>query len=98
MSPKLWRASREQPLETTSREFPRLAREALGQPTLQRSLEGMRKAMPALRKAALAELPDHAQLRAEAREIRDRALRNLGRYLEQFESRVQESGGEVHWA
>jgi L-lactate dehydrogenase complex protein LldF len=58
----------------------------------------MRRAMPALRRAALEGLGGHAELRDAAREIRERSLADLGLYLTQFEERVRASGGEVHWA
>ena len=85
-------------METTSADFPRMAREALRQPTLQRSLDGVRRGMPAVRAAALRAFPEFAQLRERAREIRDRALGDLEHYLLQFEGHVIAAGGEVHWA
>ncbi|MCC7259002.1 MAG: lactate utilization protein [Gammaproteobacteria bacterium] len=85
-------------MDVKTADFRQRARAALAQPTLQRSLQGMRRAMPALRSAALAALPDHAALRDRARESRDHALAHLGHYLVAFESRVRAAGGEVHWA
>ncbi len=65
---------------------------------MQRSLQGLRQSMPALRQAALGALPDQAGLREEARLIRDRALGSLERHLLQFERKVIAAGGSVHWA
>lgn len=79
-------------------DFPARSRAALAQPTLQRSLQGMRRMMPALRSAALAGLPDHAALRERARESRDRVLDHLGHYLQVYEQCVLAAGGVVHWA
>ena len=85
-------------METTSAEFPRLSREALARPTLQRALEGVRRTMPAVRAAALSELPGFAQLRERARDIRERTLVELERHLLEFERHALAAGGEVHWA
>ena len=85
-------------MKTTSAEFPALSRAALAQPTLQRSLAGVRRMMPALRSAALSELPDFAQLRDRAREIRERSLAGLEGYLLEFERHAMAAGAEVHWA
>ena len=57
-------------MATTSADFPRLSREALALPTLQRSLQGVRRMMPAARAAALRELPEYPELRERAKEIR----------------------------
>jgi L-lactate dehydrogenase complex protein LldF len=54
--------------------------------------------MPALRAAALAELPDAVALRGQAGAIRARSVAGLGHWLREFEARVVASGGEVHWA
>jgi L-lactate dehydrogenase complex protein LldF len=85
-------------METTSREFPRLSREALAQPTLQRSLQGMRRSLPAARAAALGKVTGFPRMRAQARIVRDRALGDLERYLLEFERHVVAAGGQVHWA
>lgn len=86
------------PLQTNSTEFPRLARAALGQATLRRSLDGMRRAMPGIRAAALGEFPAFEAWRRRGREARDRGLADLARHLGEFEARVVAAGGEVHWA
>lgn len=81
-----------------SHDFAAQAGAALRRPALQRSLAGLRAAMPGLRAAALAELPDYPQLRARARDIRDAAIGSLGAQLLAFESQVTAAGGSVHWA
>jgi len=86
-------------MTTPAAEFPLLAREALGRSTLQRSLQGVRRAMPDLRARALADLPGGwAAARAEAAAIRQRTLAHLGYHLQEFERQVQAAGGAVHWA
>ncbi len=85
-------------METTSADFPRRSREALAQPTLQRSLEGVRRTLPAARVAALREVADFPALRERARQIRDRTLAGLERHLLDFERRAIAAGAEVHWA
>jgi L-lactate dehydrogenase complex protein LldF len=85
-------------VQTTSADFPRLSRQALGQPTLQRSLDGMRAARPGMRAAALRNLVDYPALRARATRIRERTMRELGHHLVEFERQVIAAGGSVHWA
>ncbi len=50
------------------------------------------------RAAARAKLPEFDRLREEARAIKDHALAHLDLYLEAYERKVRESGGEVHYA
>ncbi len=85
-------------MQTTSAEFPRLAREALARETLQGSLRGLRHAMPAMRAAALADFPEFASVRAAAARIREATLGSLDHHLDRFESQVIAAGGHVHRA
>jgi L-lactate dehydrogenase complex protein LldF len=85
-------------MQTTSRDLPLLSREALRQPDLQRSLEGVRRAMPGLRAAALSQLEDYPAMRSRAGEIRARSLASLDELLLRFEEKAVEAGGLVHWA
>ena len=50
------------------------------------------------RQQAIDALPEFDALRAAAKRIKAHALSQLDRYLEQYESEVRASGGEVHWA
>ena len=50
------------------------------------------------RAKAVAELEDWAELREAGRQIKDRTLRHLDRYLIQAEQAVTAAGGHVHWA
>jgi L-lactate dehydrogenase complex protein LldF len=85
-------------METTSLEFKRLSRDALGNATLQNSLGGVREVMPGIRAAALSERSDFDTLCDRARDIRDRSIGRLDAYLEEFERHVEATGGTVHWA
>ena len=85
-------------MQTTSRNFLRLTREALADRTLQGSLDGVRQIMPEIRAAALREMSDFDAACDRAAEIRNTAIAGLDDYLQQFEERVQASGGQVHWA
>ena len=50
------------------------------------------------RTAAAARLPEFEALRDSARDIKNHTLAHLDLYLEQYETRVTESGGHVHYA
>ena len=50
------------------------------------------------RSEARAALPEFDQLRDEARDIKNHVLEHLDLYLEEFESNVVKSGGNIHWA
>jgi L-lactate dehydrogenase complex protein LldF len=43
-------------------------------------------------------LPEFDALRDQARDIKDHVLNHLDIYLERYEAKVNESGGQVHWA
>ena len=85
-------------METTSRQFKQLARDALENTTLRHSLDGVREIMPRIRAAAISERSDFDVLCDRARDIRDRAVRQLDTHLEEFERHVEAAGGVVHWA
>jgi L-lactate dehydrogenase complex protein LldF len=50
------------------------------------------------RKEAAAGLPNWEDLRNQARAIKDEALLNLDRYLEEFAEKAESRGAKVHWA
>ena len=52
---------------------------------------------PLRRAEAIDRLPEFDQLRDAAKAIKDHTLAHLDLYLEQYESRVKEAGGHVHW-
>ncbi|MGB8842234.1 MAG: LutB/LldF family L-lactate oxidation iron-sulfur protein [Aliidongia sp.] len=85
-------------MEATSHAFKANAHDALGNETLQRALGNMRAGFPAVRAAAIRRLPEFEALRDQGKAIKDHTLAHLDYYLEAYERRVQESGGQVHWA
>ncbi len=85
-------------MEAPERGFAERAAQAIAEPGLRRSLDVVERVMPALRRAALAELPDAAALREQAAAIRARTIAALDRHLCAFEEQVRELGGHVHWA
>ena len=53
---------------------------------------------PLRRRLAVERLPEFEALRETGRSIKDHTLQHLDFYLELYESKVQASGGKVHWA
>ena len=78
--------------------FKYLARNALENTQLQANLKKIGATFTALRERAFAEVEDPEKLRDMAKEVKDRALRDLPRLLEMLEENVTKAGGEVHWA
>jgi L-lactate dehydrogenase complex protein LldF len=85
-------------MRTTSRHFHAQVREALGNDTLRASLDGVRRVMPQIRTAAVDQCDDFSALCARAEAVRRDAVLRLDPLLEEFEQKVIESGGHVHWA
>jgi L-lactate dehydrogenase complex protein LldF len=84
-------------MEPSSRAFTENARAALEDAGLQRALAMMKAGFVVNRAAAVERLPEFDALCDEARAIKDHTLDHLDYYLEQFEARVTEAGGKVHW-
>jgi L-lactate dehydrogenase complex protein LldF len=78
--------------------FSEAAAQALADQDLQRALLNVKRGFIAKRAKARDKLPEFAQLRGEARAIKDHTLSYLDLYLEAYERKVIESGGEVHYA
>jgi L-lactate dehydrogenase complex protein LldF len=78
--------------------FRESAAQALADQDLQRALLNVKRGFIAKRVKARDKLPEFAQLREEARAIKDHTLSHLDLYLEAYERKVLESGGEVHYA
>jgi L-lactate dehydrogenase complex protein LldF len=74
------------------------AARALADAKFQRALLNVKRGFIAKRAAAKSKLPEFDQLRDEARAIKDHTLAHLDLYLEAYERKVVESGGEVHFA
>ena len=82
----------------TSPRFRENAHEALGDAQLQRALCNVRQGFIDKRAAVAAKLPEFEALRDSARDIKNHALEHLDLYLERYERKVTEAGGQVHWA
>jgi L-lactate dehydrogenase complex protein LldF len=78
--------------------FKRRVAEALADTELQRALQNVKSGFIVKSAAAKAKLPEFDTLRAEARAIKDHTLTHLDLYLEAYERKVVESGGQVHFA
>jgi L-lactate dehydrogenase complex protein LldF len=85
-------------VQITSPAFKENAHEALTDPQLQRAMGHVRAGFIARRQAAVDALPEFDDLRDNAKAIKDHALAHLDLYLEEYERRVEEGGGRVHWA
>ncbi|MFC6671803.1 LutB/LldF family L-lactate oxidation iron-sulfur protein [Marinobacterium aestuariivivens] len=84
-------------MQINSPHFKENARIALEDVNLQRALGNLKAGFPQKRAIAVSRLPEFDALRDQGRDLKNHILENLDLYLEQFESRVVESGGHVHW-
>jgi len=85
-------------VEPQSHLFKEKAKEALNDANLGRALGNMKAGFQTKRLKTIAKLPEFQDLRDQGRDIKNHTLENLDFYLTQFESRVTENGGQVHWA
>ena len=85
-------------MAASPQDFKESAARALADAKLQRALLNVKRGFIVKRAAAKSELPEFDQLRDEARAIKDHTLAHLDLYLEAYERKVVESGGEVHFA
>ncbi len=85
-------------MQVTSQTFKSNASAALRDAALQRALKNLKAGFPGKRAAAIAKLPEFDALRAAGRDLKDHTLEHLDFYLERFEAKVIEQGGQVHWA
>jgi L-lactate dehydrogenase complex protein LldF len=85
-------------VEAACRQFPKRARIALDDPQLQGALGHIKAGFVGKRVRAVAQLPEFEELCAAAQAVKEHSLAHLDFYLEAFEARVVESGGQVHWA
>jgi L-lactate dehydrogenase complex protein LldF len=81
-----------------SQHFVANAEAALREPNLQAALKQLELGFVAGRRRCYDALPEFEALRERAREVLDHTLENLDAYLLEYEARVTESGGRVHWA
>ncbi|HEX6924796.1 MAG TPA: LutB/LldF family L-lactate oxidation iron-sulfur protein [Longimicrobiaceae bacterium] len=82
----------------TSRTFDRNARAALADTQLRGALRHATSLFGERRLAAIGTVDDWEGLRTRAREIKDRTLAQLDRYLEEFADNAERAGARVHWA
>ncbi len=85
-------------MQPMSHAFKENAAEALADAHLQKALGNVRAGFVVKRAKARDALPEFDALRHQAREIKDHTLANLDIYLEEYERKVEEAGGQVHWA
>ncbi len=84
-------------MKSTAHLFPENARRALADDDLRVALGNVEKGFAGARRQARADLPEFDALRDQARDLKNHVLENLDAYLERFEARVLENGGQVHW-
>ena len=85
-------------MQPTSHAFKANVAGALEDATLQTALGMVKTGFQTKRLHAIERLPEFEALRDEGRRIKNHTLEHLDFYLEAFEQKVVERGGEVHWA
>ncbi len=85
-------------MDITSPAFKENARQALNDVHLQAAMDFARGRFVDKRREAADALPEFEQLRRNARDIKNHTLAHLDLYLEAYEEKVREAGGEVHYA
>lgn len=79
-------------------DFVDLSSEALKDSQLQSALHHIADGFVANRIKAVDSVDDFQELRNQAKQARDRAIKDMDIYLLHFEQQVQKAGGHVHWA
>jgi L-lactate dehydrogenase complex protein LldF len=82
----------------TSSHFKDNAHEALRDAPLQKALTHVRANFIERRAEAAQRLPEFEALRDSARDIKNHTLAHIDLYLEAYEAKVRELGGQVHYA
>jgi L-lactate dehydrogenase complex protein LldF len=85
-------------LHPTSAAFKANADHAMADAQLIASLRNVRNRFIDKRSHAVSALPEFEALRESGREIKDHTLAHLDLYLEHYAGKVEESGGQVHFA
>ena len=83
--------------EPMSHAFKESAHAALADPDLQQAMAKLKTGFQTKRRVAVDGLPEFDALRDRAREIKDHVFLNLDYYLERFEAKLTEQGGNLHW-
>ena len=78
--------------------FKKNAVTSLNNQQLQEALARAKSGFIDKRRKAMAAFPEFDTLRQQAKTIKDHTLKYLDFYLEQFEEKVTEHGGQMHWA
>ncbi|MCC8988723.1 MAG: LutB/LldF family L-lactate oxidation iron-sulfur protein, partial [Candidatus Contendobacter sp.] len=79
-------------------DFPKNFTKALNDPQLRRNLRSAMDTLGMRRRTLFSDLAAFEQLRTQGDAIRQRALRQLPKLLEQLEKKCTENGIQVHWA
>jgi len=85
-------------MKSTSHSFKANAARALTDAQLQRALGNIGEGFVNKRAAARDALPEFDALRDHAKAIKNHTIEHLDLYLEEYERKVTEAGGRVHWA
>ena len=85
-------------MEQLASEFPANVKRAIADSQLQWAMTETGPRFIEKRAKARANLPEFDALRDQARDIKDHVLAHLDLYLERYEAKVVQSGGQVHWA
>jgi L-lactate dehydrogenase complex protein LldF len=85
-------------MQPASHKFTENAARALADARLQKALGNVKSGFMVKRSQARAALPEFDELRNAAAIIKDHVLNHLDIYFEEYEQRVVDSGGHVHWA
>jgi L-lactate dehydrogenase complex protein LldF len=85
-------------MQSTALNFKRNVREALADQQLQDAMGFAKNGFVAKRAALVETVPQWQAIRERAREIRNHTLHHLDFYLQEYEKKVVEHGGQVHWA
>jgi L-lactate dehydrogenase complex protein LldF len=85
-------------LEQPAGRFRESAAAALGAPHTQQALDAATARLRDARLAAWGLLPDVEELRERGREIKQRTIADLDRYVDDFRSALEARGGHVHFA
>ena len=84
-------------MQSETRRFPENARAAMADKQLAEALTRLGQGFPVRRQDAIDRLPEFEALRDAARDIKNHTLAHLDLYLAEYERRVKEAGGHVHW-
>lgn len=85
-------------MKIRSDQFFPLAQKGMNDASLQKNLSLFRNYIPQARLKAVGRMENYPQSRQDLKQIKNSVLNDLPKYLQQFETKVQQSGGHVHWA